>query len=647
MENKDLKFLKKHYGENFAHFCRELFPTILEQEGLLSTIISKHFGPSRSLYNDVIKCRDEFKDYIFSLVDVEQDALQEVVKKTPEELMDEAGYILFPECQTEEEVQAFKKYYKPREVLCTFRGGRLDYCRVWFAVKKNVDEIRREDFPKPTRQDEYGTSVISIQFSRGRNSTLSIKNRYNHTVNNPDATFGNNLDNIIPGLTEAFTETYDISLSGGKNGFELDGYRLGDDGRFYRVNLEFDDICYCENNVVLDHGKVVEFDKLRYIVAENYIIDQKNGTVTLYGEKNEEDDSFIQSLGEIDKISTKKDENGNKVVVIVPKEGEKIELTLNEKNQMIGLNNPNVEEIGDDFLYFNESLKTLSMAKLKKVKGDFMYDNIELETVDLPILEETGNYFLRCNKGLKTLSLPKIKKVGHFFLHQNEDLKIVDLPNLELEGGNFLALNKKLRTLSLPKLRKTGDGFLWTNEVLETVDLPSLEQVEDAFLQYNKGLRTLSLPKLIVASNMFLYHNETLETVDMPSLIEVGNGFLLRNKGLKTLSLPKLKYVGSYFLRNNEVLETVDLPSLEQVRNDFLYWNKSLKSLSLQKLKDAGNYFLEFNSVLEIADLPNLERVGDDFLCINLSLTSLNAPKLENCPEYIQDMLTHPDDITI
>ena len=30
----------------------------------------------------------------------------------------------------------------------------------------DVADIKREDFKNPTRQDEYGTSVISIQFNK-------------------------------------------------------------------------------------------------------------------------------------------------------------------------------------------------------------------------------------------------------------------------------------------------------------------------------------------------------------------------------------------------------------------------------------------------------------------------------------------------
>ena len=48
--NKDYNTLKKYYGENFAKLCRNLFPTLLEKEGLLSNIILSKFYPNHHLY---------------------------------------------------------------------------------------------------------------------------------------------------------------------------------------------------------------------------------------------------------------------------------------------------------------------------------------------------------------------------------------------------------------------------------------------------------------------------------------------------------------------------------------------------------------------------------------------------------------------
>ena len=208
--NEDLKIIKKKFGEKMMHECRTLFPTLLEQKGLLPKLLLEHFEPSHDLYNDLEKYNlfNSFERYINSLAATNKKEMT-VTSLTPEELLDKAGYTLY-ECKTEEDIQQFKKYYAKGEELCTFRGNRLNRCYVFFAVKKDVANIRREDYKEPFREDTYGTSVISIQFTRDTYTYLSIKNRYNHTVPNPDATFNNNLDNIIPGLSYAFQKQYGL-----------------------------------------------------------------------------------------------------------------------------------------------------------------------------------------------------------------------------------------------------------------------------------------------------------------------------------------------------------------------------------------------------------------------------------------------------
>ena len=148
--NKELKKIKKLYGEKMMHLCREYFPTILDEEGRLSKIMQDHFAPTKALYENLLAQHklEDFRVYIFYLY--EDKMTQQEIKslKTPAELLDEAGYILYPECKTEKEIQSFKKYYAPGEELCTFRCNRLNTCRVWFAVKKDVENIKRENFKK-------------------------------------------------------------------------------------------------------------------------------------------------------------------------------------------------------------------------------------------------------------------------------------------------------------------------------------------------------------------------------------------------------------------------------------------------------------------------------------------------------------------
>lgn len=64
--NYDLKIIKKKYGENMSILCRQLFPTLLEKDGVLSQLIINQFSANHFLYNDLIKYDkvDDFCDYI-------------------------------------------------------------------------------------------------------------------------------------------------------------------------------------------------------------------------------------------------------------------------------------------------------------------------------------------------------------------------------------------------------------------------------------------------------------------------------------------------------------------------------------------------------------------------------------------------------
>ncbi len=420
----DLKYLKKHYGEKFAHLCRSLFPTILEEKGLLSSIITEKFAPTHSIYEDIVceNLEEAFKDFIYSFVDVKN---VHISNKTPKELLDEAGYILYPECRTEWKIKSFKKYYAKNEELCTFNGGRLKSCRVWFAVKKNVKEIKRENFPNPTRQDEYGTSVISIQFTRSNPSTLSIKNRYNHRVNNPDATFSNNLDNIIPGLTEAFTRTYNINLVNTSNQlFNSNDYVLAKDGKYHRKNFVLYPIVFCENNTIIGiDGLVQTFDKSRYIFVDNYLIDKQSKKIKVCGGTPIDSDSFVKSIGKIRKIEEKSTKYG-KLIIITPEgeNAEKIEIGINSHNQIILYKNPNVTEIENDFLPYNKTITSIEIQNVTKLGDAFLPKNNFLTSINLPNVTIIGDYFLYDNKSLKSIKLPNINTIGKGFMIYNKHI---------------------------------------------------------------------------------------------------------------------------------------------------------------------------------------------------------------------------------
>ena len=601
MDNADLKYIKKHYSEQMAHLCRELFPTLLETSGLLPKIIEEKFAHSSFLAEDIIKQekQDEFKSLIYSVFEHNADTEYNNNNKTPKELLDEAGYILYPECKTEDDIQSFKHYYAKGEELCTFKGGRLDSCRVWFAVKKDVDQIKREDFINPERQDTYGTSVISIQFSKNENSWLSIKNRYNHTVANPDATFSNNLDNIILGLNNAFRQNYNLKFKVGDDNFRLNNYIMAGDGKYYRYNYEIDNIYYCENNIKIYHGIVEKYDPARYIIMDYFLVDMQKPCKIYTSDIH---DSFVASFGKILSVSVERDENKNKVVRFKVKNGEDVLVTLNKYNQIIKLDNKNVVEIGDNFLYCNNAMQEINLPAVETISKGFLGDNTSLNKLYLPSVRIIRDCFLYCNNSLTELNLPCLTDVQDCFLVDNDSITKVNLPQLVYVGNDFIS-GKSIEEFNAPLLAEVGNCFLEKNTALKKLCLPSLSTVGYSFLSKNRELEELYLPSLTIAGNNFLTNNEELKTLDLPLLEKVDYGFFHYNDKIEKVKLPNLDYAGEGFMFFNNSLKELVLPKLRIARSDFLHFNESIKKLELPKLSFIGNGAFAFHP--EYASLLN------------------------------------------
>ncbi len=550
--DKELKKIKKLYGEAMMHFCRDNFALILDIPDLLLNILTSNFHPTHELYKDLEE-NDlllEFKEYIFVINGKKK---EKILKngQSPEELMAKAGYDL-SECLTEEDIQSFRKYYAKNEELCTFWTHRLRTNRVFFAVKKNVDEIKREDFPNPKRQDKYGTSVISIQFTKDGTNTLSIKNRYNHTVFNPDATFSNNLDNIIPGLTDSFEEYYGLKQQFTTKGFEIPGYILANDGKYYKYNYEMDNIYYCPDNIIINNFNVNKYAKEKYLVLDCFVLDLVNKEIFYYTNMGKSKSAFIDSIGIIKNIEIRNEEEEKKVL-ITPLKGEIIEIGLDKLNRLISFKNNNVKEVLSSFLSYNECLRKIEMNKVEHICYGFLYEN----------------------KALKELFLPKVKSIDNSFLKKNQILETLSMPNLEQTENDFLFSNLKLKNVNLPKLKTVGSRFLFFNNALERLSLPSLEWVGWYFLEYNNVLKYLNLPKLQVAPEDFLSNNNNLEEAYFSNLEDTHAKFLANCwSSLRILIAPKLKSIGGLdpltFYENH--------PNLEE----FVTTDKSL-NLSLKK----------------------------------------------------------------
>lgn len=476
--NSDLKQIKKKYGEDMMHFCRSNFSSILEEDGKLFSLLESSFAFSHFLYDDVKYqgLEQDFIQFIYYLAKDEEEKELPTTNKTPSELFEELGYHLY-ECHTWEDVQCFRKYFEKDEELCTFEDKeRLDRCHIFFAVKKNVDEIKRENFENPERQDEYGTSVMSIQFSKtdedGLN-VLSIKNRYNHSVPNADATFSNNLENITPGLTDAFTKKYQFNIyQNSSNEIEIRGYTKATDGKQYKYNYEDNEIYYGPNNIIIDRHKVQKqyLEKEKYIVMDHFVLDLMNKTIFCYSSKKQ--DAFIDTLQDIERIEIKKDQQ-NKIIHIKQKGfEEEVVIKLDELNNIISYKNNNVKTIGKNFL-----------------KNNFYLQEIVLNQV-----ESFGSCFLFYNMLLKNVYFPNALVIDSFFINSNPYLENAFLPNVVLIGPNFLAKNKKATWFCFPNLVKAESSFLQDNQSLKQIYCPFLQKIPSCSLENAKDLEIAYFP---------------------------------------------------------------------------------------------------------------------------------------------------------
>ena len=607
----ELALIKKHYGEDMMRFCRFHFATMLEEPMFLYQVLTSSFAPNKHLFEDIAQeqKKDLFKEYILSFLEEEETQKTDL---SVEELLSSVGYDIF-ECHNHDEVLRFREYYYDREKLCTFRDpNRIEKYYIFFLRRKDIDQIKREDFPNPFREDLYGRSLLCVQFYKGNYQFVSIKSRYNHTVLNPDSTYSNNLDKIVPGLTDAFCSQYGFRIEKTSGlGFELKNY-IDVNYKYYKYNYEINNIYYCPDNLIIDNGKIVETyrDKSRYLFMDYFILDRHEKRLFSYDESLEKD-SFLDFFRTIDgesliqKTDVINEENGKKVIISCSL-GD-VEIHLDSLGRMISYSNPYLLECGHDFLRENETLETLEIPNLIRCGDCFLVGNKNLRALSLEKLESVGSGFLTYNIHLADISVPKLRECGSMFLSSNKSLKKAIFPSLESCGDSFLANNLKIRLISFPVLRECGSKFMRLNNEVKTLDMPNLVKANREFLLNACKLKRVSLPKLEECGDQFLL-TAAVQNVSFPHLVRCGSEFFNCNMILSSIFLPKLVECGSFFLNFNESLEELICPSLERVGDSFLYHNDTIRSLQLPKIKSIGRGFLSHNQCLtELVISPDVD----------------------------------------
>ena len=484
--------IKKQNGEHFAKTIRNYDNGIFDITNIDKIV--KHAGREAA----------PLMSYLISLKNIQIE--EHAVHRNPIELLDKAGYDAYV-ADTLEKQNAISKYYKDSEKLCTFRDPNRfkKYCII-NAVRKDVDRIKREDFKTPQRDDEYGTSVLSIQILK-TGGFISIKNRYNHTVQNCDNTLNSNPDNIIPGLSDAIKHYFNVDFSA-HTAVLPDKYIIFNN-QIFNYTIERNNVYISENAYAKD-GQIFDVDKnsemmLGYGLLLN-IKDKKITDLTRIDDSDTERDKFIQTLNDAikdKKIQVKKNPLGGHDI-------------LADNKQILTIDNAKIVNINI------QNAKYINSKFMGKLRGDLVFNNaqeLNLEKADLsdvtkltpPNNAETLN--LRRTKlpageydfsNVKYLNLFKtdLSDVTKLILPKNAekiDLRYTILPTGKYDFSNVKHLNlneinwDNITKLTLPKNAEKLD-LLHTTLPAGEYDFSNVKQL-DLYEANLNNITKLTLPK--------------------------------------------------------------------------------------------------------------------------------------------------------
>ena len=312
-------------------------------------------------------------------------------------------------------------------------------------------------------------------------------------------------------------------------------------------------------------------------MIDYFILDKEKKRLRLYDAYRE--DGFCKCFENIEKIQMEKNsekEKQTRVIIIETKDSElPISIEIDKDNNIIGYSNPQLTQVGNSFLVFNNQLSELNLPQLTQVGNYFLRYNNQLSELNLPRLTQLGDNFLGCNKQLSELNLPQLTQVGDGFLEQNKQLSELNLPRLTKVGDGFLKQNKQLSELNLPRLTQVGDGFLQWNNQLSELNLPQLTQVGHYFLE-NLSAAVKQLVKIEREKGIEI--NLNAEKTSLQQRMEERSLKINKNNIFyKIKSFFKNLFYKDRKIENNVQIETIS--------NDNIAKNENSKSAFIENIK--------------------------------------------------------------
>ena len=195
--------------------------------------------------------------------------------------------------------------------------------------------------------------------------------------------------------------------------------------------------------------------------------------------------------------------------------------------------------------------------------------------MNLPQLTQVGNCFLKWNNQLSELNLPQLTQVGNCFLEQNNQLSELNLPRLTRVGDGFLKYNNQLSELNLPQLTQVGHNFLGSNNQLSELNLPKLTQVGDGFLE-NLSAAVKQLAKIEGGKGIKINLNS--EKTSLQQKVEELSLKINKNNIFYKIKL----FFKNLFYKDRKIEDNVQI---ETISNDNIEKNENSKSAFIENIK--------------------------------------------------------------
>lgn len=447
--------IKKQNGEAFARELRDFDNGIFEIPHIVEMV--KYAGYDAAPIKEYLSA---FKSKL------EGEKIKRNEGQSPFELLKKAGYNAFYVDSLKKQL-SIKKYFNRETVLCTFRDeDRFKRYHIIYCIKEGAEKLKPAQ--NPMREDEYATSVMSIQILKS-GGFLKITNRYNHLVDNPDNTFNSNPDRIVPGLCSALENYFkditivrDLSIPEGYIFFQ---------NKLLKTNEEILNF-FVGENYYIDNGEFVKIDKDKELIIDNYV----------FNLKTREFKKIINRIPTGQLVYLLKDELSNKALQIKSgKRGYKalfadgVKILETTEGWLTFLNLPHAKELKTDFIKFERFLKYLFVPKVQKIEDDCLVYNRALKHLHLPVVQTIGAKFLMMNEVLESFSAPLLRRMGRFCLHKTS-LKSVILPSVEYMEEDCFGEAMSMQKFIAPNLRFSEAGLLWRCSKLKYFYAPKLNK---------------------------------------------------------------------------------------------------------------------------------------------------------------------------